>query len=265
MTSFAFEREYMGQLENKVALITGGSKGIGLATALLFAKEGAKVAIVARGAEDLKKAKALIPTEALCIQGDVSNLNDLDRIFHEVNQKYGKINVLFVNAGVAERIGIDKVSEEAFDRISNINYKGAFFTVQKSISHLDEGASIILNASIAALVGLDWHSIYSSNKAAVIQLSKTIAADLVSRNIRVNAISPGYIKTPIWDQWLEDNPAKYKELCNDVPLGHRFGKPEEIASVALFLASDAASYITAQNIVVDGGLTSIIREYTKPR
>ncbi len=255
----------MGYLKSKVAVITGGSKGIGLATAQLFAKEGAKVVITGRDPQFLEKAKTLIHGDVMTVQGDVKNLTDTKQLFAKVFNEYGKIDVLFVNAGIAERVIVNDATEEIFDRISDINYKGAFFTVQNAVPYLNEHASVILNASIAALVGLDYHSIYSSTKAAVIQLVKNFAADLVTRNIRVNAISPGYIKTPIWDQWLENNPDKYNALCNDVPLGHRFGSAEEIANVVLFLASAASSYITAQNIVVDGGLTTLIMEYTNQK
>ena len=181
----------MGKLTNKVAVITGGSKGIGLETAKLFAQEGAKVVITGRDRDSLEKAKVSIPFEVLAVQGDVANLSDIDRLYSETADKYGKIDILFVNAGIAERVFVGEVSEEVFDRISNVNYKGAYFTVQKSLPYLNDKASIVLNASIAALVGIDHHTVYSSTKAAVIQLAKTFSADLVSRGIRVNAISPG--------------------------------------------------------------------------
>lgn len=253
----------MQQFNNKVVVVTGGSKGIGLATARAFANQGAKVVITGRTRSELAIAKEVISADVLCIQGDIANLKDLDHLFSKVNQTWGNIDVLFANAGVAERAWIGDVTEEIFDRIVNINYKGTYFTVQKAVPYLNQGASVILNASIAALLAMDHHSIYSSTKAAVIQLAKTFAADLISRSIRVNCISPGYIKTPIWDQWLKDNPEKYRALCDDVPFEHRFGNAEEIANVVLFLASNASSYMTAQNLVVDGGLIDLLMEYTK--
>lgn len=249
------------QLKNKVAVITGGSKGIGLATAKLFSEQGAKVVITARDLKELSKAQKLLSGQSLCIQGDIANLKDLDHLFSETYLKFGKIDVLFANAGVAERVWIGDVTEEVFDRITSIDYKGTYFTVQKAVPYLNDKASIILNSSIAALLAMDHHSIYSSAKAAVIQMAKTFAADLLSRKIRVNCISPGYIKTPIWNQWLKENPEKYRSLCMDVPFEQRFGTPEEIANVALFLASDASSYMTAQNLVVDGGLTDLMLEF----
>ena len=251
-------------LKGKIALITGGSKGIGLATAKLFVKQGAQVIVTGRNSKTLTVAKQELGKNTLYFQSDISNLSDLDQLFLKINEQFGKIDILFANAGVAERIWIGDVTEDAFDRIVNINYKGTYFTVQKSIPYLNKSASIILNASIAAIFALDYHTIYSSSKAAVIQLAKTLAADLAPQSIRVNSISPGYIKTPIWDQWLTDNPEKYKALCNTVPFEQRFGSAEELAEVLLFLASNASSYITAQNIVVDGGLTTLVPEYTLP-
>lgn len=252
----------MTSLKNKVAVITGGSTGIGLATAKLFSNQGAKVIITGRNHEALESAKASTP-DIMIFQGDVGKLADLDKLFKEVHNHYDKIDILFANAGAANRVSVDDVNEKDFDWMTNVNYKGAYFTVNKAAPYLNKGASVILNASIAGVIGLTNHSIYSSNKAAVIQLAKNFAADLVGRRIRVNAISPGYIKTPIWDQWLNENPDLYQSLSSEVPLEGRFGSAEEIANVALFLASDASSYITAQNLIVDGGLSDIFKEHPR--
>lgn len=249
----------MEQLKNKVAVITGGSKGIGLATAQMFANEGAKVVITGRDVSSLNKAKENISGEILAIPCDTKNISEIEQSFRKINKHYGKIDVLFVNAGISQQAGLNEVTEEIFDRMDNINYKGAYFTVQKSVPYLNDGASIILNASVAALIGVENHSVYASTKAAVVQLARSFATELAARNIRVNAISPGYIKTPIWGDFIDDKSDSYKLLCDRVPLGRRFGSAEEIASVVLFLASDAASYITAQNIVIDGGLSAVIR------
>lgn len=249
------------EFDGKTVLITGGTKGIGYATAKLFAENGARTIIVSRNQDELDEIKKKIGGNIFTIQCDISSMADLSNLYKNISNDHNKLDVIFANAGTAQRKWIGDVSEELFDHVVNTNFKGTFFTVQKAIPHLNNGASIILNASIAGIFALDHHTIYSSTKAAVIQLAKTLAADLLDRNIRVNCISPGYIKTPLWGQWLDENPVKYKELSDSVPFENRFGNPEEIASVVFFLASKASSYMTAQNIVVDGGLTTIVREY----
>ena len=249
------------EFNGKTVLITGGTKGIGHATAKLFAENGARTIIISRTLKELDEIKKTINGEVFTIQCDISNMDDLSNLYKNIGENHGKLDVIFANAGTAQRKWIGEASEDIFDHVVNTNLKGTFFTVQKAIPYLNNGASIILNASIAGIFALDHHTIYSSTKAAVIQLAKTLAADLLDRSIRVNCISPGYIKTPLWGQWLDENPIKYKELSDSVPFEKRFGNPEEIASVVLFLASKASSYMTAQNLVVDGGLTTIVREY----
>ena len=251
----------MGELNGRVALVTGGSKGIGFETSKLLANRGAKVVIVGRDENALISAMNDIGPNIDYFGADVSKLEELDRLFEYIEKKYGKIDILFANAGCAERIWIGEVSEEDFDKMVQVNYKGTYFTVQKSIPHIKEGGSIILNASIAGIFALDCHTIYSSSKAALIQLAKTLAADLAPQKIRVNSISPGYIKTPIWDKWFNEDSKKFKALCETVPLEKRFGTTRELANVVFFLASSLSSYITAQNLVVDGGLTSIVQEF----
>lgn len=252
-------------IKNRVAVITGGSKGIGLATAKLFAKEGAKTVITGRNLKDLEEAKRSLSGEVLSIQGDVSNLKDLDQLFHKVNEKYGKIDILFANAGIGYYVPLDSATEEDFDRIVDINYKGLFFTVQKSLPYLNDGASLVLNASIAAHRGLMNHSIYSSTKAAIIQLARAFATELVKRRIRVNSISPGRIETPIWDKLSKKDPDLYKHKADEIPLEGRFGTSEEIAKVVLFLASDSSSYITGEDILIDGGFLYLRPENYKKK
>lgn len=249
----------MEQLEGKIALITGGSKGIGLATAQLLAANGAKIVITGRNQKSLEEAKRRISADTLCVQGDVSNLSDLDRLFAEVKQKYSGIDILFANAGaIAGKMQINDITEKAFDQIVSVNYKGTFFTLQKAVPYLNEGASLIINASVSGTATFYYSSLYSSTKAAVIHLAKTFAADLASKKIRVNSISPGYVKTAPWQQG--SHTSIFQELCSEVPLENRFGYTEEIAKAVLFLASSASSYITAQNIIIDGGLTAFYRQ-----
>lgn len=241
-------------LENKVALVTGGSKGIGLATAQLFAKEGASIIITGRNQEDLLAARDLIQGDVLAIQSDTSSMQDVQILFEQIKNRYQKIDPLFINAGMAEGGEIGTVTEDTFDRHINTNFKGAFFTAQESLPYLNSKASIIFVASVAATMGIQGLSIYSSTKAALVSLSKTLAADLAPRSIRVNTISPGYIATPLG---MRNNKEKYDEICQTIPFEHRFGTAEEVAQVALFLASEMASYVTATDLVVDGGLSSI--------
>jgi NAD(P)-dependent dehydrogenase (short-subunit alcohol dehydrogenase family) len=231
---------------NKVVVITGGSSGIGKATAQAFNKEGAKIVIFSREKhkldEELKHLK-----QGLGIQGDVRSIPDLDRLYQETESKLGKIDILVVNAGIAEREHLSEVTEQLFDTIVDINFKGAFFTVQRSLPYLKDGASVVLISSIAAHIAVGSHSIYSATKAAVSAMARNFSADLLDRKIRVNAISPGYIETPIWGNSDLSAPAQ------EVPI-KRFGTPEEIASSILFLSSPDAGFIVGVDLVVDGGM-----------
>ncbi len=251
--------KHAGKLEAKVALITGGNSGIGLATAKQFVNEGAYVFITGRREAELAAAKKQIGKNVIAIQGDVSNLDDLDRLFAQIKKERGKIDIVFANAGVARYAPIGTITEDFFDSIFDINVKGVLFTVQKSLPLLRDGGSIILNASIVASKGLSSNSVYSATKAAVRSFARTWTTDLKDRRIRVNAVSPGPIDTPGLSELLassETGEQRKKMISTTVPLG-RFGRPEEIAKAVVFLASDDASYITGIELFVDGGFAQV--------
>jgi len=248
-----------GKLEGKVALITGGNSGIGLATAKQFVNEGAYVFITGRREAELAAAKKQIGKNVIAIQGDVSNLDDLDRLFAQIKKERGKIDIVFANAGVARYAPLGTITEDFFDSIFDINVKGVLFTVQKALPVLRDGGSIILNASIVGSKGLSSNSVYSATKAAVRSFARTWTTDLKDRRIRVNAISPGPIDTPGLSELLassETGEQRKKMISTTVPLG-RFGRPEEIAKAVVFLASDDASYITGVELFVDGGFAQV--------
>jgi NAD(P)-dependent dehydrogenase (short-subunit alcohol dehydrogenase family) len=245
----------MKRLEGKVAVVTGGNSGIGLATAKRFQQEGARVAISGRNKKTLDEAVRTIGNGVLAIQADVAKLPELDKLYAEVSQKLGKIDVLFVNAGVGKFGTIAETSESMYDEQFDINIKGAYFTIQKALAHLNDGASIILNTSVADTKGEIGTSAYSATKAALRSLARTAAAELVERGIRVNTVAPGPIVTPIFERSglskeIIDEIAK--KLLAKVPM-KRFGQPEEVAATVAFLASQDASYITGVEINVDGG------------
>lgn len=244
----------MRLLENKVAIITGGSKGIGLAAARLFIKEGALVIITARNEAELMTVKHELGDNLVCIKADSANIEDNQKVIEKVVTIGKGIDVLFVNAGIAEGGTIDTISEEGFDRQNDINYKGAFFNVKACLPYLNPKASIIFTSSIAGHMGIENLSVYSATKAALISLTKTLAAEFAKKGIRVNAISPGYIETPLA---MRNNKDKLADICQLIPLENRFGHADEIANAALFLASPMSSYVTGTNLVVDGGLSSL--------
>ena len=253
------DAKHAGKLEGKVALITGGNSGIGLATAKQFVNEGAYVFITGRREAELAAAKKQIGKNVTAIQGDVSNLDDLDRLFAQIRKEKGNIDIVFANAGVARYAPLGAITEDFFDSIFDINVKGVLFTVQKALSLLRDGGSIILNASIVASKGLSSNSVYSATKAAVRSFARTWTTDLKDRRIRVNAISPGPIDTPGLSELLassETGEQRRKMISTTVPLG-RFGRPEEIAKAVVFLASDDASYITGIELFVDGGFAQV--------
>jgi NAD(P)-dependent dehydrogenase (short-subunit alcohol dehydrogenase family) len=249
----------MGKLEGKIALITGGNSGIGLATAKQFVNEGAYVFITGRRNSELAAAVKEIGGNVTGVQGDVSNLGDLDRLFAQIKREKGKLDIVFANAGVAEVSPLGKITEEHYDSIFNINVKGVVFTVQKALPLMPDGASIILNASIVASKGLSANSVYSATKAAVRSFARTWTTDLKERRIRVNAVSPGFIDTPGLGNLLASTGTgqQGKEMIsNAIPLG-RFGTPDQIAKAVVFLASDDSSYITGTELFVDGGFAQV--------
>ena len=247
------------KLKGKIALITGGTTGIGLASAKEFAAEGATVFITGRRQAELDAAVDAIGAAAHGIQGDVSKLEDLDRIFAEIKDKAGHLDVVFANAGGGDMMPLEAITEEHFDRIFDVNVKGAVFTVQKSLPLLKDGGSILLTASTVSIKGTPNFSVYSASKAAVRNFARSWLLDLAPRKIRVNAISPGPIDTPGLTSLAPDaeqSAGLKAQLAQTVPLG-RLGDPDEIAKAASFLASDDASFITGIELFVDGGAAQI--------
>jgi NAD(P)-dependent dehydrogenase (short-subunit alcohol dehydrogenase family) len=244
----------MDKLEGKVAVITGGSTGIGLAAAKLFVKEGAFVFIMGRRQKELDEAVKAIGSNVTGIQGDVTKLADIDRLYQAVKAK-GRIDIVFANAGVAEFAPLGSITEEHFDKLFNINVRGLLFTVQKALPLLRDGGSIILNASVASIKGTPAFGVYSATKAAVRSFARSWTNDLKERKIRVNALSPGPIDTPILDGLAptQEGAERIKDaFTSTIPLG-RMGEPEEVAQAALFLASDDSSFVTGIELFVDGG------------
>jgi NAD(P)-dependent dehydrogenase (short-subunit alcohol dehydrogenase family) len=251
--------KHMAKLEGKIALITGGNSGIGLATARQFVNEGAYIFVTGRRDPELAAAVKEIGRNVTGVQGDVSNLGDLDRLFAQIKQEKGKLDIVFANAGVAKYAPFGKITEELYDSIFNINVKGLLFTVQKALPMMPDGASIILSASIVASKGLPANSVYAATKAAVRSFARTWTTDLKDRRIRVNAVSPGPIETPGLNDLVASTGAgeqRLKMLSNSVPLG-RLGTPNEIAKAVVFLASEDSSYITGTELFVDGGMAQV--------
>jgi NAD(P)-dependent dehydrogenase (short-subunit alcohol dehydrogenase family) len=247
------------KLEGKIAVITGGSSGIGLATAKRFVSEGAYVFITGRRQKEIDTTVSEIGKNVTGIQSDVSNLADLDKLYNTVKEQKGHIDILFANAGIGEFAPLGEISEEHFGKIFSINVKGVIFTVQKALPLFQDGSSIILNASIAASKGIEAFSVYNASKAAVRSFARTWTVDLRHRQIRVNAISPGPIDTPAVEglvQNKEQVEELKKNLINAVPMS-RMGSPDEVAKVVSFLASDESSYITGIDLSVDGGMAQI--------
>ncbi|MFE0456230.1 glucose 1-dehydrogenase [Streptomyces sp. NPDC058914] len=249
----------MGQLNGKTAVVTGGTSGIGLAAARRFSQEGAHVYITGRRKEALDEAAATIGGQVTAVQADSADLTDLDRLYATVADAGHRIDVLFANAGGGEFATLEQVTEEHFDATFDTNVKGVLFTVQKALPLLTDGASVILTGSTAAAVGNEAFGVYGASKAAVRSFSRTWANELRHRGIRVNTIAPGPIQTPGIDGLAPDDEQAAQlrtHLASTVPLG-RMGKPEEVASLALFLASDESSFITGTEIHVDGGANQI--------
>jgi NAD(P)-dependent dehydrogenase (short-subunit alcohol dehydrogenase family) len=249
----------MGKLEGKITLVTGGNSGIGLATAKQFVNEGAHVFITGRRDLELAAAVKEIGKNVSGVQGDVSNLDDLDRLFAQIKREKGKLDIVFANAGVARFARLGTITEEFYDSIFNTNVKGLLFTVQKALPLLPDGGSIILNSSVVGSKGLSMNSVYSATKAAVRSFARTWTTDLKDRRIRVNAVSPGSIDTPGLSDLLgssETGQQRLQMIRNTVPLG-RLGTPDEIAKAVVFLASEDSSYVTGIELFVDGGFAQV--------
>lgn len=250
----------MKKFEGKVAVITGGNSGIGLATAQRFVQEGAHVYVTGRRQTELDEAVKEIGKNITGVQGDISNLADLDRLYSTVKQQKGQIDVLFANAGIGESMSLEKISEAHFDKTFNVNVKGVLFTVQKALPLFKDGGSIILNGSIASSKAMEGNTVYSATKAAVRSFARTWTLELRSRKIRINVVSPGPIDTPGLNNFIRgmgmgEEQIK-KAIISSVPMG-RMGAPDEVASAVLFLASDDSSFVTGVELFVDGGMAQI--------
>jgi NAD(P)-dependent dehydrogenase (short-subunit alcohol dehydrogenase family) len=247
------------KLAGKIAVITGGNSGIGLATAKRFVEEGAHVVITGRREKALKEAAAFIGRNVTTVAGDVSRLEDLDRLYAVVKEKHGHIDVLFANAGWGEVAPLETATEAHFDQTFDLNVKGTFFTAQKALPLFKDGGSIILNSSVSNVMGVPAFTVYAASKAAVRNFARGWAMELKGRKIRVNTLSPGPIETPALEK-TGLTPEQVKQAVaqwvSEVPLGRR-GKPEEIAAAAVFLASDESSYITGVDLAVDGGMAQV--------
>lgn len=245
----------MKKLENKVALITGGNSGIGYATAKVLASEGAKVIITGRNQKAIQEASSELGIRGFV--SDQSNLDEIDALVSSIKNEFGSIDILFLNAGIASFAPLAFAGEEHYDSIMNINVKGVYFTLQKFLPLLNEGGSVIFNTSINANVGMPNSSVYAASKGALLSLNRVFATELASRKIRVNAISPGPIQTPVYSKLglSEEELNGFGETMSKKVLLSRFGQPDEIAKTVLFLASDDASFITGTEIVADGGIS----------
>lgn len=245
----------MGRFDGKIAMVTGGNSGIGLATARAFAREGAKVVVTGRDEASLKAAEREFG--ALAVKADVARLPDLDQAMAVVRERHGRIDALFVNAGVGKFVPFDQVTEAFYDELMAINLKGAFFTVQKALPLMGAGSAVVLNASINAHKGMAGTTVYGATKAAVVNLAKTMSADLIGRGIRVNSVSPGPVESAILSRLgMSDEQLKQTKewIKGQVPL-KRFARGEELAEAVLYLCSPAASYVVGTDLVVDGGMT----------
>ncbi len=246
----------MNTLQGKVALITGGNSGIGLATAAEFLAQGAKVAISGRDAHALEQAREQLGGNLLTVQADVTKSDQIDRLLKTIHQSFGNIDVLFVNAGTATMGPIEAMTEELFDTVVNTNFKGAYFTIQKALPFLNDNASIILNGSVNALVGFPNSSVYSASKAAVHSLARTLTPELVQRGIRINTLAIGPVDTPLYGKLgfpQEVIQGVTQTVNSRIPV-KRFGRTEEIAKAVLFLASSDSSFVVGSEISIDGGV-----------
>lgn len=246
----------MGKLDGKIALITGGTTGIGLASARLFHHEGARVYVTGRNPETLAEARKLLPPEVVILQADSASLEDLDRLIAQLKVQAGRLDVLFVNAGVGEFRALEEASEAHWDRIMDVNLKGAFFLTQKALPLLGQGASVFYTTSVVGRKGFPGAAAYSASKAGLAGLARVLAVELASRGIRVNSLAPGPIDTPIHGKLgmtPEGLDAFREGIAQRVPM-KRMGSDEEVAGAALFLASKDSAFMTGDEILVDGGV-----------
>ncbi|MEH2399092.1 SDR family NAD(P)-dependent oxidoreductase [Nostoc sp.] len=244
----------MGKLDGKVAVITGGTSGMALASAKLFVEEGAYVFITGRRQEKVDEAVDLIGRNVTGVQGDAANLDDLDRLFDQVKREKGRIDVLFASAGSGESAKLGDITEEHFDAVFGLNTRGTLFAVQKALPLFNDGGSILMTGSIASVKGFPTFGVYSASKAALRSFARTWLNELKDRRIRVNVLSPGQIQTPIQEQLFDAKTIRQFESL--IPRG-KMGRPEEIATVALFLASDDSSFVNGVELSVDGGTSAI--------
>ncbi|PWV56593.1 SDR family oxidoreductase [Chitinophaga sp. S165] len=249
----------MNRLENKVAVITGGNSGIGFATAKLFIEEGAKVIITGRRQESVDKAVEELGDQAMGIVSDTGNMKDINNLRAQVAAVHPSIDILFLNAGIAKFTSIESADETFFDEQFDINVKGSYFTIQQLLPLLKDGSSIVLNTSINAHIGMANAAIYAASKAAQLTLIRNLSAEFLNRKIRVNAVSPGPISTPLYNKLglsEEHLSATASGILSQIPVG-RFGTPEEIAKVVLFLASEDSSFLLGAELVADGGMSTL--------
>jgi NAD(P)-dependent dehydrogenase (short-subunit alcohol dehydrogenase family) len=244
---------------DKVAVVTGGNSGIGLATAKAFAREGARVAITGRSDTTLEAAHKELGPDSLVIKADVSRVPDIAAAMEEIKGRFGRIDALFANAGIGKFVPFEEVTEEFYDQTMATNLKGVFFTVQKAVPLFPRGAAVVLNASINAHMGMPNSSVYGASKAAVLNLAKTLSADLLARGVRVNAVSPGPVATPIFDRMglPEEQTRQTKNwVAGQIPL-KRFADPDEIAAAVLYLSSSESAFVVGTELVIDGGMIQL--------
>jgi NAD(P)-dependent dehydrogenase (short-subunit alcohol dehydrogenase family) len=247
------------RFEHKVAVVTGGNSGIGLATARAFVREGASVAITGRSDATLKTAQKELGPEVLVMKADMARIPDITSSMARIKERFGRIDALFVNAGIARFVPFEEVTEEFYDETMTTNLKGAYFTIQKAVPLLSRGAAVVLNASINAHMGMAGSSVYGASKAALVNLAKTLSADLVSKSVRVNVVSPGPVATPIFDRMgLPETEARQlkERIAGRVPL-KRFGHPDEIATAVLYLSSAESAFVVGTELIVDGGMIQL--------
>jgi len=249
----------MNRLAGKVAVVTGGNSGIGLATAKVFRTEGAKVVISGRNQKTLDEAVKAIGGDVLGVRADVSKPGDIDKLFTAVAEKWGKVDILFANAGIGKFVPVSDATEAHFDEIFDINVRGLFFTVQKALPHLNDGSAIVLNASVVYELGMPGASVYSASKAAVRSFARTLTAELAGRGIRINVVSPGPVPAGILERnglSQEAIDETLRRLVSRVPM-KRAGRPEEVADAVLFLSGPESSYVTGVDLNVDGGMGQV--------